>query len=83
MYDVQPFIKAALMNPERSGEYAGGESQNLEFFRRDRNASFVAEKIRETLGIDQWEPASAPPGRQSKTGITGSHPEAPTKLLGI
>jgi hypothetical protein len=49
MYDVANFITTVPVNPERSGEYMSGESQNLEFFRYERNRTFLAESIRDRL----------------------------------
>ena len=49
MYDVANFTKPVPFDPERSGEYLHGEGQSLEFFRHERNHSFVAELVREDL----------------------------------
>lgn len=49
MYDVAQFVKPTKVNPERSGEYIGGETQDKEFFRYERNHSFVSECIRKSF----------------------------------
>lgn len=55
MYDVVNFVKPVPYNPERSGEYIGVETQDMEFFRYARNQSLVAELVRERLNATNVE----------------------------
>jgi hypothetical protein len=60
MYDVAPFIKPVPMDTERSGEFFGGESQRLEFFRYERSRTFVAEIIREKMSPNTLTRSATP-----------------------